>query len=207
MRVWSESFSDGGPISDACGFCVPATEGHVTFAPNRNPHLAWDGAPAGTRSFVITCVDQSAPTVGDDVNKEGRTIPKSLPRAEFTHWLLVGVDASAREIAEGGRDAGVVPRGRATADGAEKTGLNDYTGWFAGDADMDGSYFGYDGPCPPWNDELVHEYVFTVMALDTETLDLPTRFTLADLRAAVAGHVLDSASITGTYTLNPALRG
>ena len=31
---------------------------------------------------------------------------------------------------------------------------------------MFGDYYGYDGPCPPWNDELVHRYVFTLYALD-----------------------------------------
>jgi phosphatidylethanolamine-binding protein (PEBP) family uncharacterized protein len=39
-------------------------------------------------------------------------------------------------------------------------------GWFAGDNDMRGDYYGYDGPCPPWNDEIVHRYVFTLFALD-----------------------------------------
>ena len=38
--------------------------------------------------------------------------------------------------------------------------------WFASDKDMAGDYHGYDGPCPPWNDEIPHRYVFTVYALD-----------------------------------------
>jgi hypothetical protein len=42
-----------------------------------------------------------------------------------------------------------------------RQGVNDYTGWFANDPDMAGEYYGYDGPCPPWNDERVHTYVFT----------------------------------------------
>ena len=36
---------------------------------------------------------------------------------------------------------------------------------------MFGDYYGYDGPCPPWNDELVHRYVFTLYALDVPRLE------------------------------------
>ena len=42
----------------------------------------------------------------------------------------------------------------------------DYTGWFADDPQMSGQYFGYDGPFPPFNDSLVHHYVFTLYALN-----------------------------------------
>ena len=51
-----------------------------------------------------------------------------------------------------------------------RQGVNSYTSWFASDHDMSGDYFGYDGPCPPWNDALVHRYVFTLYALDVATL-------------------------------------
>ena len=56
-----------------------------------------------------------------------------------------------------------------------RQGINDYTGWFAGDKDMAGNYFGYDGPCPPWNDEIPHRYVFTLYALDVPRLDVGGR--------------------------------
>ncbi len=67
---------------------------------------------------------------------------------------------------------------------------------------MEGDYVGYDGPCPPWNDSLIHHYEFTLFALDIDTLDVPERFTGSHARAAIAGHVLETASFTGTYTLN-----
>jgi phosphatidylethanolamine-binding protein (PEBP) family uncharacterized protein len=38
----------------------------------------------------------------------------------------------------------------------------------AGNPDMAGQYFGYDGPCPPWNDERMHHYIFTIYALDID---------------------------------------
>ncbi|AHV91849.1 phosphatidylethanolamine-binding family protein [Bordetella holmesii ATCC 51541] len=86
-----------------------------------------------------------------------------------------------------------------------RQGLNDYTGWFAADRDMSGDYFGYDGPCPPWNDAIVHRYVFTLYALDVAKLNVHGKFTGADALKAMQGHVLAQAAVTGTYTLNPAL--
>jgi phosphatidylethanolamine-binding protein (PEBP) family uncharacterized protein len=84
-------------------------------------------------------------------------------------------------------------------------GRNDYTAWFAGDPDMEGTYGGYDGPCPPWNDELPHRYIFTLYALDVPRLDLSGIFNGTDVMAAMTGRVLDRASVTGRYTLNPAI--
>ena len=71
---------------------------------------------------------------------------------------------------------------------------------------MSGDYYGYDGPCPPWNDALRHRYVFTIYALDVEQLPVTGRFSGADLRQAMEGHILAQAQLTGTYSLNPALK-
>ncbi|WP_268989357.1 YbhB/YbcL family Raf kinase inhibitor-like protein, partial [Ralstonia solanacearum] len=84
-------------------------------------------------------------------------------------------------------------------------GINDYTGWFAGDKDMRGDYYGYDGPCPPWNDARRHRYTFTLYALDIDRVPVAGAFTGAQVRDAIKGHVLAEASVTGTYTLNPSL--
>jgi hypothetical protein len=70
---------------------------------------------------------------------------------------------------------------------------------------MSGDYYGYDGPCPPWNDEIPHRYVFTVFALGVDKVPLDGRFGGNEVRKAIAGHVLAQASITGRYTLNPAV--
>ena len=85
---------------------------------------------------------------------------------------------------------------------AWRQGLNDYMAFMAG-SKMAGDYFGYDGPCPPWNDERLHHYWFTVYAVDIESLDLPDRFDGRDVMAALDGHVLAEASLTGTYSLHP----
>ena len=92
------------------------------------------------------------------------------------------------------------------ADGSSvRHGLNDYTGWFAGDKDMAGNYFGYDGPCPPWNDEIPHRYVFTLHAIDVPRLPVEGMFSGADVRRALVGHVIEQASLRARYTLNPSL--
>jgi len=208
MKLTSNTFKDGALIPGRCGFCIQAPTGHVTLSQNLNPHLAWSGAPAGTKSFVLTVIDSEAPTKADDVNKEGREVPANLPRAEFVHWLMVDIPANVLEIAEGSFAKGVVAKGKAAPAGPEgsRQGVNDYTGWFAGDADMAGTYLGYDGPCPPWNDARVHRYTFTIHATDLDQAAVKGAYTLADLRKALNGHVLASASITGRYNLNARLR-
>ncbi|MGH8431873.1 MAG: YbhB/YbcL family Raf kinase inhibitor-like protein, partial [Solimonas sp.] len=75
-----------------------------------------------------------------------------------------------------------------------------------GDAQMDGHYLGYDGPCPPWNDSQVHYYHFELHATDLERCPVEGQFTVAELRKAIAGHVLASARLTGRYSLNPRYR-
>jgi Raf kinase inhibitor-like YbhB/YbcL family protein len=203
MHLRSDSFQPWSHLDPRLAFCRADPDSHATFSDNRNPHLAWSGVPAATRSFALICCDSDAPSEGSRVNQEGMTVPLDLPRADFFHWVACDLPAALREIAEGSHAAGVAPRGRApgpTPDGGVQ-GINDYTGWFAGDADMSGDYGGYDGPCPPWNDERVHGYRFTVSALDVASLNLSGAFTGQQLRAAMAGHVLAEASITGSFTL------
>jgi len=208
MKVTSSSFADGGAIPAEHAFCAPDPKSHVTLSKNRNPHLAWSDVPAGTRSFAIVCHDPDVPSRADDVNQEGRVVRASLPRVDFFHWLLVDLPASVTQVAAGEFASGVTPRGKpgpAAARGARQ-GINDYTSWFASDKDMAGDYYGYDGPCPPWNDELPHRYVFTVFALDVARLPLEGAFEGADVRRAIQGHVLAQASITGRYALNPGVK-
>jgi len=158
-------------------------------------------------SLVLICCDGDVPSIPDDVNQEGREIPATLPRVDFFHWLLVDLPPTPAAIAAGSYSSAVTPRGKngpAAAHGTRQ-GINDYTGWFASDHDMSGDYYGYDGPCPPWNDSIVHHYEFALHALDLPRLPLDGRFSGADVRRAIAGHALASARIVGTYTLNPRL--
>lgn len=209
MKLWSDSFKDGGVIPGEFAFAVIDPAAHVALSSNKNPHLAWSDLPAGSKSLALICHDVDVPSRGDDVNQEGKAVPADLPRVDFFHWVLVDLPVSLSTIAAGQYSSEVTPRGKPGPDiGAGRPGrhgINDYTGWFAGDANMAGDYFGYDGPCPPWNDTIVHRYVFTLFALDVERLPVEGKFTGQQVRDAMHGHILGQAQIAGTYTLNPQL--
>ena len=202
MRIRSDSFLPRGAIP--AQFAMGQADG---FAANRNPHLAWEGVPEGARSLVLLCIDPDAPTDPETVGRDDLQIPVEQPRAAFVHWVMVDIAPSVTEIAAGSCCDGVTARGKQAPPGppGARQGLNDYTGWFAGDADMGGDYFGYDGPYPPFNDLRVHRYFFRLFALDVDRLELPERFTAADVLRAMQGHVLAEAVLYGTYTLNPQL--
>lgn len=205
MQLTSPSFREGDPIPGVYALAVPDPETRVTFAANRNPALEWSDVPEGTRSFALLCIDADAPAIADDVNQDGRTVPADLPRGEFSHWVLIDIPGDERSIDEAAFCEGVTPRGKPGMSSGPREGLNDYTGWFRGDPDMEGTYKGYDGPCPPWNDSIPHRYTFTLYALDVKQVDVSGDFTADDVRRAIDGHVLATASLTGTYSLNPEL--
>lgn len=209
MKLSTTAFVDAAAIPPDYAFCKPDSKTHVTLSTNLNPDLMWADAPTGTESFAVLCHDPDVPSKGDDVNKEGRSVPATLPRVDFFHWVLIDLPSSTFAIARGAHSNGVTPRGKdgPKAPGGGRHGTNDYTGWFANDLEMFGDYYGYDGPCPPWNDELVHRYVFTLYALDVPRLEVPAlRFTGTDARNAMRGHVLAEASFSGRYTLNPRVK-
>jgi phosphatidylethanolamine-binding protein (PEBP) family uncharacterized protein len=203
MKLTSNSWTNGDRIP--ARYAAGRRDGDgVTFSENLNPHLAWTDLPPGARSLVLICHDFDVPSRGDDVNQPDREVPADLPRVDFFHWVMVDMPPVPSEIAEGEYSRGFTPRGKPgpqTLRGA-RHGLNDYTGWFAADADMAGQYFGYDGPFPPFNDSLVHHYVFTLYAVSVARLPVEGAFTGAQVRAALAGHMLGEATFSGTYTLN-----
>ncbi len=209
MKLWSHSLVNGEPIAQRHAAGRPNGSGGVSAGQNISPHLAWTDLPAQTRSLVLICHDFDVPSRSDDLNRSDREVPVDLPRIEFFHWLLVDLPPSLSELAEGQFGCGLVAGGKPgplTAIGARQ-GLNDYTGWFANDPAMAGEYFGYDGPCPPFNDSLVHHYLFTLYALSLPRLGVQGHFNGAQVRDAMAGLVLGAATLSGTYTLNPRLLG
>jgi len=54
---------------------------------------------------------------------------------------------------------------------------------------------GYGGPAPP---DKRHTYVFKLYALDS-ILDLPEGSTKSELEKAMEGHIIEQATLTGTY--------
>lgn len=114
------------------------------------------------------------------------------PTAAFTHWGMYNIPADTRMLPQ---NAGV----------ANSTfGTQVFNDFFVAPR--------YDGPCPPNGvAPVVHEYRFTVYALDTE-LTLPSSANFpanaetlyqALIDAARDGHILASASLVGLFSATP----
>jgi len=148
---------------------------HSCQGANLSPPLEWSGVPEGAQSLALLVDD-----------------PDSQPPG-FVHWVIYNIPATTSDLPEG------VPAESSLPDGALQ-GKNDFAnypaGTFPGGSAI--NQIGYDGPCPP----AAHRYVFTLYALDA-VLDLPAEATKADLLAAMEGHVLGQAEMTGVYTPQP----
>jgi len=132
------------------------------------------------------------------------TLGADVPRRNFFHWILVDIPADVTSIKEGAESTTRVAHGKpATPAAASVRGLNDFTKALAANEAMKGQYYGYDGPCPPWNDEKVHRYHFTVYALNVASLGLKDPDGAAVLEA-IKGKVLAEGEVLGLFATNPA---
>lgn len=205
MKLWSDSFKNGARIPEEFAFGKFSPKTHLELSSNKNPHLGWSELPGGTKSLVLICHDPDVPSRPDAVNQEGKIVPASLPRISFYHWVLIDLLPSLSGLEVGEFSGGMTPRGKPGPQGPKGTrqGLNDYTKWFEIDPNMNGKYFGYDGPCPPWNDEILHHYHFTLYALDVEKCSVEGVFTGPDVVKVIQNHTLEQTSIVGIYSINP----
>ncbi len=205
MRITSTGFENNEAIPARCAFGIPDPDEHLKLGENKNPQLSWHDIPPDTKSFVLMCIDPDVPSSAENFNREGATIALDLPRVDFVHWVMIDIPAQTGSVDEGSCANGVVACGKANPDGptGSRQGINDYTSFMTGNPDMEGDYRGYDGPCPPWNDERLHHYQFTIYAIDLETAPVDDRFSAADVLAAIEDHIIDQATLTGTYSLNP----
>lgn len=201
LSVAVSGIENDRPIPAKFAYCRPDGSGKSMPSDNINPEIRWSGAPQGTKSFAIIVVDKDVPKTFELAYKEDKTIPKDFPRQNFYHWVLVDIPASRNKISEGEDCKGITEGGKPpgkTAYGVN--GRNDYA-VKAGQ----GQGGGYDGCCPPWNDERLHHYHFIVYALDVPTLGLTGNFDGAKAEAAMQGHILAQGEIIGTYTNYPPL--
>src|SRR3989475_10445994 len=76
FTVRSNSFKDGDYLANA--HTLSADFGFGCPGNNQSPHLAWSGAPAGTKSFAITCFDPDAPTGSAFCHCLGVNIPPNV---------------------------------------------------------------------------------------------------------------------------------
>jgi len=126
----------------------------------------------------------SVPLVWGDAPRETRSFVVEMidhhPVAhEWLHWLVVDIPGGEREIAEGASATAAMPAGAMEL--ANRAGR-----------------IGYGGPQPPVGSG-VHDYEVTVSALDVPRLGLGRNATLEDVTAAMRGHVLGRASLTGRF--------
>ncbi len=184
LKVKLDGIADGHAIDPYFCSCRPDSWGGVKPGGNHSPAISWSGAPRETKSFALIAVDRDVPADFSPANKVGLTIPSDAERKAFYHWLLVHIPADVTGLGENDL-AGIAGRNSM----AEKSKNAN----------------GYDGPCPPFNDERVHTYHFTVYALDVAALDLKPGFSGEEATVAIAGHILDQGEATGCYTTNPHL--
>ena len=97
FTVTSNSFKDGDYLPK--DFILSADFGFGCAGGNQSPHLKWSGAPAGTKSFAVTCYDPDAPT-----------------GSGFWHWLVVNIPANVTRTAARRRQRGRQAAGRRAAD-------------------------------------------------------------------------------------------
>jgi len=107
FTVRSNSFNDGDYLAKT--HILSAAFGFGCEGDNQSPHLAWSGAPTGTKSFAVTCFDPDAPT-----------------GSGFWHWLVFDIPATATSIAKGAGTAAAAPAGG--IQGYNDTGANAYAG-------------------------------------------------------------------------------
>ena len=94
FAVRSNSFKDGDYLAQE--HILSADYGFGCAGGNKSPHLAWSGAPAGTKSFAVTCFDPDAPT-----------------GSGFWHWLVINIPANVTELPldAGQRSSSKLPNG------------------------------------------------------------------------------------------------
>ncbi len=204
LQVHVDALKSGHLIPSNYALCMVPAQGHFAWAPDKSPRIAWSKGPAGTKSYAIIMYDDGSPVEHREwMNKEGETLTAAIQRKIFYHWLMVDIPANVTSLAEGADSEARVAHGKQEPAKIGVHGRNDYTLTFAANDAMKGDYYGYDGPCAPWNDTTIHHYRFTVYALSVPSLGLSGEFDGAAVLAAMKGKVLAQGELLGVYSMNP----
>lgn len=206
LKVKVDSVKPGGMIPEKFSFCQAAAKGHLAPGKNISPRITWTAGPRGTKSYAVFLSDSDSPKENrDKMNKEGTTVPASTPRQTYFHMVLVDIPASVRALKEGNASTARVLHGKpATDTKVGVPGLNTFTVVTAANDAMKGKYYGYDGPCPAWNDELSpHHFKFTVYALSVKTLGLGADFDGPAALTALKDKILAEGKFEALYSTNP----
>lgn len=145
IEVRSSAFDDGDEIPSR----------YSCEDENVSPPLSWDGVPDDAAELALVVSDPDAPD------------------GTFFHWVVVGIDASERAIAER-----TVPEGATQAKGSSDNPT-------------------YIGMCPPEGEN--HEYAFTVYALGQAIPADVAAQPAADVVAEVEKKSIAKGSLTGTF--------
>jgi Raf kinase inhibitor-like YbhB/YbcL family protein len=205
LNVTIEGLLPSGYLPISSAFCLP--KGATAKPEDKSPGLSWSAGPAGTQSYVVMMVDPDVVKNLSLMNKPGVTIAVDAPRMDIYHWELINIPASVTHLDPGEDGDGFKPGGKPIGAGTVGVrGTNDYWPYFnkrpGAPASMKGPYGGYDGPCPPKNDLLVHEYKFEVYALDTATLPLTGQFFAPAVLKAMEGHILAQGEASAKFTFS-----
>lgn len=149
LSIKSSAFAPGGTIPQK----------YTADGDDVSPPLEWNEPPAGTKCFALICDDPDAPV------------------GTWVHWVLWGLPADNRSLAESVPTQPVLPNGA-------KQGQNDF------------KQMGYGGPSPPRGP--AHRYVFKLYALDNVP-DLKPGSTKVDLERVMNGHFLAHGELNGKY--------
>jgi Raf kinase inhibitor-like YbhB/YbcL family protein len=197
LKVTIDGIDAQGFIEPQHAYCIHAENGPSEPGQNINVGVHWTAGPAETQSYALIAVDEDVPVDFSFANKNDRTIVAAQPRRPFYHWVMVNIPANITTIpvAADSKDKSVKPIG-ATAYGIR--GINDFTSTTE-------IHAGYDGPCPPWNDERIHHYHFKLFALSTASIGDIGNLRGAQVMDMIKPYVLASGEVTGKYTLNSLL--
>ena len=150
---------------------------------NLSPPLNWNGAPKETKSFALAMIDPDVPW-GQEVPLYGKLPPPgTLPGDLFVHWIVTDLRADVTSLPEGAS-----PRNMPAGSKELKNSFSLFQ--------MPANQYG--GPAPPPGTK-AHAYIFTLYALDLESLGLTPESNYLDFTTAMTGHILATATLTGYF--------